>query len=497
MLDWIAVMGNKLPHPFWLFLYIIAILLIISNILAALGVSAVNPSNNKVVQAMPLISAEGLRIVTRDFVKNFRDFLPLTNILSMMVGVGLAEGTGLLGALMRKTILAVPANLFIPVACLVAVCGNAASDPAIVLLPALFASIFAAQDKNPLIGVALGYGVTCTAWAANLGISATNDVVLLGFAEQVAKPFKPVAVPVVANWYFNVAAAILTAITATFVTRKYVEPRLQNEPYVKDALDNKSGQVTELESKGLKYAGIAALVYIAVILILLLPPNAPLRNPKTGTIMPSPFIDGLVAIMMFLFFIPSYVYGRVVGTIKKQGDAPKYIYKAIESMAPFILMCLIVGQFLALFNYSNIPTILAVKGAEFLKSVGFTGAPLWTVFILFTTLLNLLIGSSNTKWFAFAPIFVPMLMALGYHPATTTMAYRIGDSVTNGISPLFNYYPILLGYVKRYSGREEVGPMLAALVPYSIANLIGWTILFLIWTALGIPLGPGGPVYLP
>ncbi|WP_027624970.1 AbgT family transporter [Clostridium lundense] len=490
-LGWVERVGNKIPHPFILFLWLILIVWIASAVCAFFGVSVINPSTKKVVVVKSLLSAEGITYILKNMIKNFTGFAPLGLVLTMTLGIGLAEQVGLISSFMRSTMLNVSPKLVTFSILIIGICGNIASDAAIIIVPAVAGMIFASLGRHPFAGIAIGYASTTAGFSANLIISGT-DVLLGGITnEAMAIVDKSVTISPAANYYFILVSTVLLAIVGTLVTEKIIEPRLGKYNGKKEIITE---EVTKEEKAGLRKAGWATLVYMVGLIAILIPKTSFLRNPKTHSLVPSPFLDSLIPFILFLFILISIVYGKEVGKIKSMADIPKYMSAAITGMSSYIVLVFVIGQFIAHFNWSNLGYVLAVKGADLLSAANFTGIPLFIGFVILTAFINLFIGSGSAKWSLLAPIFVPMFYMLGYSPALTQVLYRIGDSPTNIISPLFPYFPIILEYFNEYDEDAGVGTVLSMMIPYSIAMLIGWILLAIVWYLIGIPLGPGAPV---
>lgn len=493
-LDWVERAGNKLPHPFILFLYITLFTMIISYILTVANVSVVHPGTKKVIAAKSLISAEGLRWMLENALKNFTGFAPLGLVLSMLLGIGLAEQAGLLEAFMKRTIYGAPLWALSAAVMFIGINGNIASDASVVIIPSLAASAYLALGKNPLAGLIAGYAAACAGFSANILIVGT-DALLAGITQEAVKILDPkFMVNPSINWYFMIVSTFLMTIVGAWITDKIIVPRLGD--YTGSVTANQSHELTPLERKGLRNTGIATVVFLVILALLVVPEGAMLRDPKTGTIIPSPFLNGIIPIIILFFITIGVTYGRTTGSIKSANDIPKMMSEAMKTMSGYIVLVFIIGQFVAYFNWSNIGIILSVKGAAFLQDIGFTGIPLILGIILLSTFINLFIGSGSAKWAILAPIFVPMLMLLDYSPAFTQIIYRIGDSATNPISPLFPYFPIVLAMAQKYDERVGVGTIISLVLPYSLIFLVLWIIQLLVWMALNLPLGPGAGLFM-
>ena len=314
-----------------------------------------------------------------------------------------------------------------------------------------------------------------------------------GMSTQAAQTLDPnYTVLPVANWFFMIASTFLITAIGTLVTDKLVEPRLT--PYVPDASEQVH-DIAENEKRGMRFAGITAVVYVLFIASLVVPTNGLLRNPETHSFLSSPFMSGIIFFMMLLFLLPGLAYGIGAGSIKNDKDMIALMNKTISGLSSFMVLIFFAAQFTACFNYSNLGTIISVSGADFLKSVGFTGLPLIICFIVLTAFINIFIAVDSAKWAIMAPIFVPMFMRLGLSPELTQCAYRIGDSATNIIAPLMPFFVLTVAFFQKYDKKAGIGSVISTMLPYSICFLLGWLVMFSVWYLLGLPLGPGSPMF--
>lgn len=489
-LDWIEVNGNRLPDVLTLFVIFTGIILVVSALGGWLGWSAVNPATKEKIEAINLLNGEGIKRILSEMVKNFVNFPPLGLVLVVMLGVGLAESTGLISAFMRRVVLSAPTKMILPIIIIIGIVGNAAADAALIVLPPVAAMIFLALKRNPIAGLVAAYAAVAGGFSANIIINML-DALLAGFTESSAQIIDPEfkANPAM-NYYFLLASTFVLLPVAVFITTKVVEPRLGTYTGTVPT-DQESAELTSNEKRGLRWASISLGVYVAILLFMTVPSNALLRHPETGSIIVSPFMDSLVAIMFLFFFIPALAYGIGSKNIRSDKDVAEQLSKAMSGMGYYIVLAFIAAQMITYFGWSNLGAIIAIKGAELLQGIGLVGLPLLIGFIIFTALINLLIASSSAKWALLGPVFVPMFMILGYSPAFTQIAYRIGDSITNTITPMLAYFAILLSFAKKFDKNMGVGTLISSLIPYTIAFGIFWIILFSIWYLMGLPLGPG------
>ncbi|PAE26356.1 AbgT family transporter [Bacillus sp. 7894-2] len=494
MLDSIEYAGNKLPDPIVLFFILCGIILGASFIAGLFKLSATHPVTGETVVANNLLDGAGLVDIITGMVTNFSEFPPLGMVLVMMIGVGLAEQSGFFDTLMKRSVVATPKKIIIPSIILIAIVGNVAADATQVVLPPIAAAVLMAFGYHPMVGLIVAYASTTGAFSANLMIGMT-DTLAAGFTESGAQTVNPdyKANPAM-NYYFIAVSTFFLLAVSTWVTYKFTIPRFGKYSGEMDAMTT---TVSKEESRGLKWAGISAAVFLAAVLAMVLPENGILRNPETGSIIEgSPLMDGIVPLLTIFFLLPGLFYGMGAGTIKTSKDFGEMTGKAMSTMGPYIVLVFASAQFLAYFADSNLGPIIAIKGADFLESVGFTGVPLFIVFILFVSSINILIGSASAKWAILAPIFVPMFMFLDYHPAFTQALYRVGDSITNPITPMLPYLVLLLSFAKKYDKNMGLGTLISALFPYTIFFGIFWILLIIVWYLLGIPVGPEGPIYL-
>lgn len=494
-LNAIESVGNKLPSPVVLFLILSALIMIVSTILALNNVSVTHPGTGYQMDALNLLSLNELQAFLGNFVGNFQNFPPLGLVLVVMVGAGLAEKSKFMETAMRCSVVNLPKKLITVMIFFIGILANAAGDSGFIILPPLAAIIFLSVGRHPLIGIFAAFAGVAAGFSANVVINL-SDVLLAGFTIPAAETIDPyIQLTPAMNLYFLIASTVLLTVVGTFVTEKIIAPRFEGEDLSEQFENEVLTEITEIERRGVKKALLAVGVYAAFIVFLCVAPihdGVPFMVGSNGGIMDADatFMRGLVPIITLLFFIPGLVYGIATKRIKSSFDAVNMITESLSEMGGYILLAFVASQFIALFNQSNLGIILAVNGAEFLQNIGLTGGPLFVAFIIFCGIVNLFIGSASAKWAMLAPIFIPMFMLLGYDPAQTQIAFRIGDSITNPISPLFPYFPMLIGFAAKYKKDIGLGTIISNMMPYSIIFGIVWITLFLIFFYLGLPLGP-------
>lgn len=503
-LDVVEKVGNKVPHPAVIFLILIAIVVVLSQILHMLGTSityqVLNPETHKLetatTPAKSLLTADGIRFMYERLIPNFMSFTAVGLMIVAMVGAGVAEEAGLVKALIRKLVLVSPPHALTYIMAFVGIMSSIAADAGYLVLIPLAGAAFLSVDCHPLAGLALGFAGVASAFTVNMLIKPL-DAVLVEFTNDAIHLVNPNAsIGLTSNLWFSIASVVVLTGVIAFITERTIEPRLgkyKPENDVAKGGDQPVEARAELsaeESRGLRYALFALLGTVVVFALLTMPSGAPLRNPDTGALIGnSPFMNGLIALIMVLFLTTGAAYGIGAGSMKNLTDIIKAIEKALSGLGGLIFLFLIISQFVAYFNYSNMGTILAVKMADALRDSNIGPLPLLIGFIVVVAIVDLLITGAIAKWAIFAPIFVPLLMKLGVAPEAVLAAYRVGDSPVNSITPLNAYFALVVGFAQKYDKNAGVGTVVALMLPYVIWILVIWTLLFAAWHLLGIPWG--------
>lgn len=529
-LAWIERNGNKVPNPAILFLGLCIGVIVLSQVLDWIGVSitsevvdtgggdAVGQSLNG-VSSLPydnapeqyevvtetfsvrgLLTVDGIRFMFTSFVPNFLGFTAIGVILVAMIGVGVAELSGLVGGLIRKLVAISTAASLTFIIVFVGIVSSIAADAGYLVLIPLAATAFLSVGRNPLAGIAAGFGAVSAAFGVNILI-VPADAVITDITNEAAALVDPTTrIDLVSNLYFGAACTIFLTIVIALVTTKIVEPRLgrwDRSLADEEELAREEGEAVDaaLEAKGLRWAGIAVLVVLAVVALLTLPSGAPLRNPETGDIIgDSPFMSSLIVIISAAFLVAGIAYGRVVGTIRGSDDVLGMITRSWASLVSLLFLFLLIAQFIAYFDFSNMAQVAAVWLGDILEELDLGDLWLLLGVMVVTILVNFLIPAKIAKWAILAPIFVPLMLRLGIEPQTVLAAYRVGDSPTNVLTPLMPYFALMVVFAQRYQRDAGIGTVIALMIPYTLVLTVAWTLFFVAWYLIGIPLGPGWPV---
>ena len=493
MLNFVEKAGNALPHPATLFGIFALMVLILSAVAYYLGLSAEHPVTGETFQAVNLLSEEGLHRILVDMVDNFTGFAPLGIVLVAMLGIGIAEGSGLISALIRLLVIASPKKILSFVLVFSGILSNLASDIGYVLLIPLAGTIFLSVGRHPVAGMAAAFAGVSGGFSANLVIG-TIDPLLAGLSQEAARIIDPeYYVNPTANYYFMVVSTLLIAVAGTWVTEKIVIPRLGTYDQG-EVQPEKIEPLSKLEKKGLRNAALTMVGLFILLAIGLLPSNGVLRGPD-GSLLTSPALKGFIAILLIFTALPGLAYGITVGKYKNDSDVMKGMADNMKTLASYIVLVFFAAQFVAYFKWSNIGLISAIKGAEVLSASGLGLIPLMLLFIILSASLNMFMGSASAKWALLAPIFIPMFMLMGYTPELSQVVFRIGDSVTNIISPMMSFFALIIVFFQKYDKKSGIGTLIATMLPYTIVFFIAWTILLIVWLQLGWPLGPGAGIY--
>ncbi|MGP4062446.1 AbgT family transporter [Halobacillus litoralis] len=492
LLNGVEKVGNKLPDPFMLFVYLAVFTIVGSWIISLFGVTTTQPGTGEEIPIKSLVSGEGLQYILTSMLENFTGFKPLGLVLAMMLGIGLANKVGLLETAIKSTILKAPKSLITYAVIFVGILGNLASDAAFVIVPPLAAMVFYTLGRHPLAGLAAGFAGVGSGFTANIIIAGT-DALLSGISTEVMESLDSnIVVTPVDNWYFMIVSVVVLSITGALITEKIVEPRLGK--YEGEGGSELEAS-TKLEKRGFRNAVLAALGFIALLIIAIAIPGSALRNEEGGMI-PSPFLSGIVPIILLFFITIGVAYGVTVKKITSTRDISGFMGEAMKEMSGFIVLIFAAAQFIAYFDWTNIGTWIAVSGANFLGSIEMTGLPVVIGFVLLTAVMNMFIFSGSAQWALEAPIFLKMFYLLDYHPAFIQAAYRIADSSTNIITPMNPYIIIVLAFMKEYDKKAGLGTLIALMLPYAVIFLSVWIVLLLAFALLGIPFGPGVGMYI-
>ncbi len=512
-LGWVERVGNLLPEPAMIFVYLIIVLMALSTIGAALGWSAslaysgeeaptgaVLADGAITYQATSLFSAENMGLLLAEMPRTMAGFAPLGLILVIMLGAAVAERSGLFSALIRASLRDAPRGVLTPVVTLVGMISHHASDAAYVVFIPLAAIIYAAAGRHPIAGLAAAFAAVSGGYAGNV-TPGQIDVLLFGFTQEAARIVEPGwAMNPAGNWWFILAIVALYTPVIWFITDRVVEPRLGTWSGEVDA-DTRAelarSTLEPLERQGLRRAGLAALVIVGLFVAFAsLPGYTPLIDEAAaGTARLQPLYASLIAGFFLLFVAAGVAFGSAVGTVKNSHDVTEMMTQGIRAIAPYIVFVFFAAHFVAMFNWSRLGPILAINGAEALAALAFP-APLLLVSVqLLGSLLDLFIGSASAKWSALAPVVVPMFMLLGISPEMTTAAYRMGDSYTNIMTPLMSYFPLILAFARRWDTSFGVGSLLALMLPYALTFMVVGVAMVVSWVAFDLPLGPGAQVF--
>jgi len=494
ILDAVERAGDRLPHAATLFVALSAGVIALSWLASVVGVTVTHPASGETIGAFNLVSAEGLRRIVGGLLPNFMGFAPFGPVLVCLLGLSVAEQSGFLGAIVRVVVLATPARLLTLVVVFVGATSHTAGDVGYVLLIPLAASLFHSAGRHPLAGLAAAYAGVSGGFAANLLLSPT-DMVLAGLTQDAARSLLPgYSVTPMASYYFLAASVVLVTVTGAVVTERIVEPRLGR--YDGDAVPTAIAPLTPRERRALVWALIAVAVLTAFVFWGVSGADAPLRDPARPGLLDSWLVRGLVTWIFAFGLVPGLVYGVLSGSIRSDRDVYRGMQSNMELIAGYIVVVFFIAQFVNLFAWSNLGVLLAVEGAAALRALDAGPMPLLVGIIIITASIDLFMGSASAKWGMLAPVLVPMLMLLGHSPELTQTAYRVGDSLTNIITPLSSNFPLVLMFVQRYRPAAGIGTVAATMLPYTLVNSLVWTAMLLLWVWLGWPTGPGAPLFL-
>jgi len=485
--------GNALPHPAILFAICALAVLVVSAIGTFFGWSAAHPvAGEPSVDVVNLLSRDGIHRIILDVVTNYTSFAPLGIVIVAVLGIGVAEKSGLIRTSINYMLAKTPAKLITLTVVFTAVMSNVGSDIGYVLVIPLAGAIFHALGRHPIAGMSAAFAGVSGGFSANLLIT-TLDPMLAGISTEAARILDPdYEVLATANYFFMAVSTLLVTVVCTVVTAKWVEPRLGK--YTGNVEREEIAQPTALEKKGLFRVGLVLLGWLILLLIVLVPENGLLRCDD-GTLLNSPALRGIITFLFLVAASIGIVYGFTVGAFTKSEDVIDAMGENIKTIASYLVLVFFMAQFVAWFNWSNLGLLIVINGASMLKDANVGLIPLVIIFVTFAAFINLFMGSASAKWAIVAPVFVPIFMLLGYSPEMAQAVYRVGDSVTNILTPLMAYFALIVVFYQKYDKNAGIGTIIATMLPFSIALYISWTILLIGWILLELPLGPGAPLY--
>jgi aminobenzoyl-glutamate transport protein len=535
ILDIVEKVGNKVPHPVIIFMILIAIVVVLSHILYVSGASftaevivphvaaddeeapkqespydvndydtgtsvvyqTMNEKNyhieKRTIAARSLLTGEGIRFIYTSLIPSFMGFTAVGLMIVAMVGAGVAEESGLVNALIRKLVLISPGWALTYILAFVGILSSIAADAGYLVLIPLAGTAFLSVGRHPHAGLALAFAAVAGAFTVNILIKPL-DAVLVEFTNDAIHLVDPnKSIGLASNLYFSIASVLILTLLVAFITERFIEPRLGKYKPAKSLEGDQpeqSGALSADESRGLWWATGGLIVVLAVFGFLTLPAGAPLRHPETGALIGnSPFMNGLIALIMLLFLVTGAAYGMGAKKMTSVTQIIKAMEKAMSGLGSLILLFLVLSQFVAYFNYTNMGTLLAMTMTDLLKSANFPPLLLLIAFIVVVAMIDLLITGAIAKWALFAPVFVPLLINLAVAPEAVLAAYRVADSPINSITPLNAYFALVVGFAQKYDSTAGVGTVVSMMLPYVIIMFVVWTSLFAAWQMTGLPWG--------
>ena len=498
MLDLVERIGNRVPHPVLIFLTLIVLVIGLSHVLYLSGASVsydvVNSETHEIdrvtTEARSLLTADGVRNMVTGLVPNFMGFAAIGLLIVAMIGVGVAEESGLINVLIRELVAVSPGWALTYILAFVGILSSIASDAGYVVLIPLAGAAYASLGRHPLAGIALGFAAVAGAFNVNMLIKPLDAVMteITNDAIHMVDPTR--SIDLMAGFWFSVASVPFLVVIIALITDYLISPRLGVYTGEGDG-PPANAERTPAETRGLIYAGIGLVAMLLLFVSLSLPEGAPLRNPNTNALIgDSPLMNGLIVPIMLVFLVTGAAYGLGAGTMKGPTDVISAMVKAVSGLGGTIVLFLVISQFIAYFNYSNIPTLMAIRMADGLKSANVDALWLLLGFILVVMALDLVFTPAIAKWAIFAPVFVPLFVTLDVDPAAVLSAYRVADSPANAITPLNAYFALVVGFARHYDPKAGVGTIVALMLPYAVMMTVLWMGLFAAWYLSGLPWGP-------
>lgn len=491
VLDKVERSGNKLPDPAVIFIMSLVAVWLVSALLSNVAFEALDPRTGQPIEVHNLLSGARMADFLSRIVSIFSSFTPLGVVLVAMLGVGVAEHSGFINALIKRLMDATPKHLLTPCIVLIAIVSHTATDAGYVLVIPLAGVVFHAAGRHPLAGIAAAFAGVSGGFSANF-IPSAIDPLLQSFTQSAAQIIDPaIQINPLNNWAFTSASSVLIVALAWWITDRVIEPRLSRTEVDGDLAAIPVIQSLNKKEKTAMKAALAVLALgVTALVFVLIPESSPLRDANGNLASyKAPVMGAIVPLIFLLFILPGVTYGYVAGVFNSSRDVIAAMTKAMQGMSYYIVMAFFCALFIDAFSKSNLGALMAVEGALVLKAMHLPSMVTIVGLIVLTAFVNLFVGSASAKWALLGPIFVPMLMQVNISPDLTQAAYRLGDSSSNIITPLMPYFPLVVVYCQRYVKNAGIGTLVALMLPYSITILVCWTVFLLLFWAAGFPLG--------
>lgn len=484
--------GNALPHPAALFGIFAIITLVVSAIGHWLGWQGANPATGETIRVINLLSVEGLHRILLEMVDNYTGFAPLGIVMVALLGIGISESSGLIKTAINALLLKAPGKWVTFIVVFAGIMSNAASDLGYLLIIPMAGVIFHSLGRHPVAGMSAAFAGVSGGFSANL-IIGTIDPLLAGLSTEAARIIDPeYYVMPTSNYYFMAVSTFVVTIAGTWVTHAWVEPHLGK--YSGNVVSEPVNPISPVEKKGLRWVLVVFLGWMAIFAAGLIPDHGFLRGAD-NSVLHSPLLKGFIAVLFIVAASCGIIFGYITKTFQKHEDVIDGMSSSFKSLVSFLVLVFFAAQFVAWFKWSNLGLILAIKGAGFLQTTDIGLIPLVILFVVFSGIINLFMGSASAKWAIMGPVFIPMFMLLGYSPELSQAVFRIGDSITNVISPMMSFFALIIVYYQKYDAKAGLGTLIATMLPYSVMFFIAWTILLIGWILAGLPLGPDAGLY--
>lgn len=496
VLNLIERIGNKLPDPFILFGLLFLLVAVVSTAISAFGVSVTIPGSDEATPIRGAFTGDGLEFLFTTMAENFIGFPPLETVVTIMLAVGLAERTGMLTALIRSSFGNARRSVLPYAVGLVGVSASVMADTSMIIVPPLAALVFKAAGRHPVAGLLGGFAATGAGYSTSIVVTSL-DALFSGISNKVAEtlPNPGTLVTPVSNYYFNAVSAVLLGLLAGFLIDRLIEPRLIRNGVPAEVADGEESDLKvalePAERRGLLWAGTSFLVATALVLLLVFWPGSPLANEDGGFLPDSPLMDSVTTLIFLGFAVPAIAYGAKAGSITRAADVPRLMALALRDLTGFLVLAFMLGQFIALFNWSNVGPALAKVGADGLQATGLTGFPVIIGFIILCSILNLFIISGSSMYTIMGAVFVPMFALIGFEPGFTQAAFRIGDSATQVITPMNPYMFVVLMMIRKYEPAAGLGTLISRTLPFVVPFWVAWLLVLTVFYFGGLDVGPG------
>ena len=464
-----------------------------------------------------LFSFDGLKYIVSNAARMFISFAPLSMFLIASISLAVAEASGFIDILFRRVFAKLNNGILTFIVVLIATISSLINEVGFVILIPLAAYIYKAKKRNPMIGVCAAFAGCAFGYGTSIFVGSL-ETQLIPYTTAAARMIDVnYHISLLSNLYIMIVSTVVLSVVGAIIIEKIVAPKLgkyrvkkqlnsldEFEIIGEEEQEQKALTLDYNETKGFKIASIVLIVFIVFFIYSVIPglPGSGLLLDNTeDTYLKqifgdnSYFQDGFTYMISLLFIISGLVYGFVSKKFKNNTDVLNSCKEPLAKIGTMLLLLFVASQFIGIFKKTNIGTVITGIFANILSTFSFSGIIYLLIAVIIMTISDFFLPGVQAKWIIFSPVVVPALMKANITPQFTQFVMRMVDSLTNGISPLYAYFVIFIGYMNIYNMNEEkpvtISAAIKIMLPYFGIIAITWLLLIIGWYIIGLPIGPG------